>query len=73
MVAQHTHCPWPIQVKSALTGNITISECQHLSGFVDDDVKRLFRSVPTSGRVVKIVADSIFIAESQKFDVGLSN
>ena len=46
-----------------LTGNITISECQHLSGFVDEEVKRLFRSVLTSGRIVKIVADSIFIAE----------
>lgn len=46
-----------------LTGNITISECQHLSGFVDDEVKRLFQSILTSGRVVRIVADSIFIAE----------
>lgn len=46
-----------------LTGNITISECQHLSGFVDENVKRLFQSILTSGRVVRIVADSIFIAE----------
>ncbi len=46
-----------------LTGNITISECQHLSGFVDEEVKRLFRSILTSGRVVSIVADSIFVAE----------
>jgi predicted nucleic acid-binding protein len=46
-----------------LTGNITISECQHLSGFVDDEVKRLFHKILTSGRVVRIVADSIFIAE----------
>lgn len=46
-----------------LTGNITISECQHLSGFVDDEIKRLFQSILTSGRVVRIVADNIFIAE----------
>ncbi len=46
-----------------LTGNITISECQHLSGFVDEEIKRLFRSILTSGRIVRIVADSIFIAE----------
>ena len=49
-----------------LTGNITISECQHLSGFVDENVKRLFQSVLTSGRVVRIVADSIFIAEKAR-------
>jgi len=46
-----------------LTGNITISECQHLSGFVDEEVKRLFQSILTSGRIVRIVADSIFVAE----------
>ncbi|HVF57256.1 MAG TPA: PIN domain-containing protein [Pyrinomonadaceae bacterium] len=46
-----------------LTGNITISECQHLSGIIDEDIKKLFRSVLSSGRVARIVADSIFIAE----------
>lgn len=46
-----------------LTGSLTISECSHLSGATDDEVKRLFRSILSSGRVVKLVTDSIFIAE----------
>jgi len=48
------------------TANLTISECQHLDGFIDDEVKRLFRSILTSGRVVEIVTDSIFIAEQAR-------
>lgn len=46
-----------------LTANLTISECQHLDGIVDNEVRRLFRSVLTSGRIVRIVTDNIFIAE----------
>jgi predicted nucleic acid-binding protein len=48
------------------TANLTISECQHLDGFIDDEVKRLFRSVLTSGRIVQIITDSIFIAEQAR-------
>jgi len=46
-----------------ITSTITIAECQHLNGMVDADVRRLFRSVLTSGRIVRIKADDIFIAE----------
>jgi len=46
-----------------LTGTLTISECTHLSGIVDDEIKRLFRSILSSGRVAKLVTDSVFIAE----------
>ncbi len=46
-----------------LTANLTISECKHLDGYVDDEVKRLFRSILSSGRIVRIVTDNIFIGE----------
>lgn len=46
-----------------LTGTLTISECTHLSGVVDDEVKRLFRSILSSGKVVRLVTDTVFIAE----------
>ncbi len=46
-----------------LTGTLTISECTHLSGVFDDDVKRLFRSILSSSKVVRLVTDTVFIAE----------
>ncbi len=46
-----------------LTANLTNSECQHLDGLHDEDVQRLFRSLLTSGKVIKLVTDSVFISE----------
>jgi predicted nucleic acid-binding protein len=46
-----------------LTANLTNSECQHLDGLHDEEVRRLFRSLLTSGKVIKIVTDSVFISE----------
>lgn len=46
-----------------LTANLTISECKHLDGYIDDEVKRLFRSVLTSGKIIRIITDNIFIGE----------
>jgi len=46
-----------------LTANLTISECKHLDGYIDDEVKRLFRSILSSGRVIRIITDNIFIGE----------
>lgn len=46
-----------------LTANITNSECQHLDGVHDDEVQRLFRSLLTSGKILKLVTDSVFISE----------
>jgi hypothetical protein len=46
-----------------LTALLTISECKHLDGYIDDEVKRLFRSILSSGRVIKIITDNIFIGE----------
>lgn len=46
-----------------LTANLTNSECQHLDGLHGEDVQRLFRSLLTSGKVIKIVTDSVFISE----------
>src|ERR1044072_5830828 len=46
-----------------LTANLTNSECQHLDGLVTAEMRRLFRSILTSGRIVKLVTDSVFISE----------
>ena len=48
------------------TSTITVAECQTVKGCYDDEVKRLFRSILTSGRIVRLVADSIFIAETAR-------
>jgi predicted nucleic acid-binding protein len=59
------------------TANITISECQHLKGLVTPEIKRLFRSILSSGRIVHIITDSIFISERAQelrwtYDINLS-
>jgi predicted nucleic acid-binding protein len=46
-----------------LTANLTNSECQHLDGVHDEEVQRLFRSLLTSGKVIKLVTDSVFVSE----------
>jgi predicted nucleic acid-binding protein len=59
------------------TANITISECQHLKGVVTPEIKRLFRSILSSGKIVHIITDSIFISERAQelrwtYDINLS-
>lgn len=59
------------------TANITISECQHLKGLVTPEIKRLFRSILSSGKIVRIITDSIFISERAQelrwtYDINLS-
>lgn len=59
------------------TANITISECQHLKGLVTPEIKRLFRSILSSGRVVHIITDSMFVSERAQelrwtYDINLS-
>lgn len=46
-----------------LTANLTNSECQHLDGLVTAEMRRLFRSILTSGKIVRLVTDSVFISE----------
>ncbi len=48
------------------TGSLTVSECQHLDGDYTEDIQRLLRSILTSGKVVKLVTDSIFVAEQAR-------
>jgi predicted nucleic acid-binding protein len=59
------------------TANITISECQHLKGLVTPEIKRLFRSILSSGKIVQIISDGIFISERAQelrwtYDISLS-
>lgn len=46
-----------------LTANLTVSECKYINGRLDDEIKRLFRSILSSGRIVRLVTDNIFIGE----------
>ncbi len=46
-----------------LTANLTNSECQHLDGLYTAEMRRLFRSILTSGKIVKLVTDTVFISE----------
>src|SRR5687767_11916687 len=48
---------------SILTANLTNSECQHLDGLYTAEMRRLFRSILTSGKIVKLVTDTVFISE----------
>jgi predicted nucleic acid-binding protein len=46
------------------TSSLTVAECQHVGDHPpSDEVKRLFKSILTLGRIVQLVSDSIFIAE----------
>jgi predicted nucleic acid-binding protein len=47
-----------------LTSSITIAECTHIGEHPPtEEIKRLFKSVLSSGKVVELISDSIFIAE----------
>jgi hypothetical protein len=48
------------------TGSFTVAECQHIDGDYGEEIQRLFRSILTSGRVIKLIADSIFVAEAAR-------
>jgi predicted nucleic acid-binding protein len=46
------------------TSSLTIAECTHVGQHpVPEEVKRLFKSVLSSGKVLQLISDSIFIAE----------
>jgi len=49
---------------SVYTSSLTIAECTHIGEHPpSDEIKRLFRSVLASGKVVQLISDSLFIAE----------
>jgi hypothetical protein len=43
----------------AYSSIITIAECVHANGKLDDEVKRLFRSILTSGQIIILVQPDI--------------
>jgi hypothetical protein len=47
----------------AYTSIITIAECTNAEGILDDEVKRLFKSILTSGEIITLVQPDIIIAE----------
>jgi len=49
------------------TSSLTIAECTHVGEHPPpEEIKRLFRSILISGKIVHLVADSIFIAEKAR-------
>lgn len=54
------------------TSTVTIAECTHVTDTVaskrilDEEVKKLFRSLLTSGKVVRLVQPDVFIAEEAR-------
>lgn len=49
-----------------LTSTLSIAECAHAKGDVNDDVKSLFKRFLTSGRYVFLVQDSVLVAEKAR-------
>lgn len=49
-----------------LTSTLTIAECAHAKGNVNEDVKTLFKKFLTSGRYVFLVQDSVLVAEKAR-------
>jgi predicted nucleic acid-binding protein len=49
-----------------LTSTLTIAECAHAKGNMDEDVKTLFKKFLTSGRYVFLVQDSVLVAEKAR-------
>jgi predicted nucleic acid-binding protein len=47
----------------AYSSIITIAECTHAHGKLDDEVKRLFKSILTSGEIIILIQPDILIAE----------
>jgi len=45
------------------TSSITIAECTHVSGKIDEEVQRFYTGILTSGTLIELVQDSIFVAE----------
>lgn len=48
------------------TSTLTIAECQSAGGDMSDDVKKLFRSVLTSGKIVTLAQMTLGIAEKAR-------
>ena len=46
-----------------MTASLTISECQHADGVIDERVQTLFKGMLTSGQYVVLVQDSPLVAE----------
>ena len=49
-----------------LTSTLTIAECAHAKGNVNEDVKTLFKKFLTSGRYVFLVQDSVLLREKAR-------
>lgn len=45
------------------TSTLSIAECIHIDGVYDKEVQDFFTGILTSGRMFKLVQDSIFVAE----------
>jgi predicted nucleic acid-binding protein len=48
------------------TSTVSIAECTHAEGVITDQVKTLFTGLLTSGVYVRLVQDSLFIAEDAR-------
>jgi predicted nucleic acid-binding protein len=48
------------------TSTVSIAECTHADGVIDDQVRSLFTGLLTSGIYVRLVQDSLFIAEDAR-------
>ena len=46
-----------------LTSSISIAECTHVDGIADEAVQRFYKGILTSGTMIQLVQDSIFVAE----------
>ncbi|MDA2915977.1 PIN domain-containing protein [Nitrospinae bacterium AH_259_B05_G02_I21] len=61
----------------AYTSTLTVAECTHADGEINDDIKQLFTSILTSGQYIRLVQPDLFIAEDArdlrwKHDITLS-
>jgi predicted nucleic acid-binding protein len=45
------------------TSSLTIAECTHVDGKHDAEVQRFYKGILTSGTMIELVQDSIFVAE----------
>ncbi len=45
-----------------LTSTLTIAECTHIEGALDDEIKQSFRSLLTSGQYVFLIQDTVLVA-----------
>jgi predicted nucleic acid-binding protein len=50
----------------ACTSTLTVAECLHAKGNMSDEVKRVFRSLLTSGQYLRLVTPDPFVAEDAR-------